>query len=81
MNEDEYLSYDALGLAELVYQNQVTPRELLECAEKRYQYHNPALNAVVTPMWDQANEAIEDGLPEGTFYGVPMPLKDLGQHY
>jgi amidase/6-aminohexanoate-cyclic-dimer hydrolase len=81
MNEDEYLSYDALGLAELISQKEITPRELLECAEKRYRSHNPVLNAVVTPMWDQANEAIEDGLPKGAFSGVPMPLKDLGQHY
>tara|TARA_B100000963_G_scaffold326780_1_gene314107 strand:+ start:1400 stop:2827 length:1428 start_codon:yes stop_codon:yes gene_type:complete len=81
MLENDYIKYDALGLAELVANGDVSAEELLSCAEQRCQNKNPALNAVVTPMWEQALTAIKNGLPAGPFRGVPMPLKDLGQHY
>ena len=77
----EYTEYDALGLAELVANGDISAEELVDCAEQQYHSKNPALNAVVTPMWDQAREVLRDGLPAGGFRGVPMPLKDLGQYY
>ena len=77
----EYTEYDALGLAELVANGDISAEELVDCAEQQYHSINPTLNAVVTPMWAQAREALRDGLPTGLFRGVPMPLKDLGQYY
>ena len=58
----EYTEYDALGLAELVANGDISAEELVDCAEQQYHNKNPALNAVVTPMWDQAREALRDEL-------------------
>src|SRR5215510_2078409 len=74
---DEYESYDALGLAELVRTGEATPTALLDAAIERLEKRNPALNAVVIPMLEHARQAIAAGLPDGPFRGVPFLLKDL----
>jgi len=73
----EYESYDALGLAELVRNGEVTPEALLEAALERTAARNPGINAVVIGMEDYAREAIAHGLPDGPFRGVPFLVKDL----
>lgn len=73
----EFDRYDAMGLAELVRQGQVTPTELCEEAIERIERVNPKLNAVVTRMYDQGHKAASEPLPEGPFTGVPLLLKDL----
>ena len=74
---EDYEQYDGLGLAALVRTGEVCPEELLEAAIARIETHNPLLNAVVTPMFDEARAAIRAGLPSGPFQGVPFLLKDL----
>lgn len=78
MNPGECLSYDALGLAELVKRQEVTPLELIETAIGQIEQLNPLLNAVITPMFEQAREWARRKLPAGPFSGVPYLLKDLG---
>jgi Asp-tRNA(Asn)/Glu-tRNA(Gln) amidotransferase A subunit family amidase len=78
---NEYEQYDAMGLAELVRQRQVTPQELLDAAMARVEARDGRVNAVVTKMYDQASAAIAAGLPVGLFTGVPFMLKDLGVLY
>ena len=73
----EYESYDALGLAALVKAGEVSATEVLEAAIERVEARNPAVNAVVTKLYDHAAQAIEAGLPEGPLTGVPYLLKDL----
>jgi amidase len=73
----EYERYDALGLAELVRRNEVTPQELLEAAIERVEARNPVVNAVVMKLYDYGEQAIAGGLPEGPFRGVPYLMKDL----
>jgi amidase len=73
----EYASHDALGLAQLVRERQVTPLELVDAAIERIEALNPSLNAVIHPMYDQARRAAEGVLPEGPFRGVPFLVKDL----
>ena len=68
---------DALAQAELVRSGAVQPIELLERAIARLERVNGALNAVVTPMYDQARERALGNLPAGPFRGVPFLLKDL----
>jgi amidase len=74
----EYGSYDAVGLAGLVRSGQVSAAELVEEAIARIERTNPALNAVVTPMFEQARQAAAGPVPAGPLQGVPFLLKDLG---
>ncbi|MBI4408668.1 MAG: amidase [Gemmatimonadetes bacterium] len=77
----DFERYDGLGLAELVRMGEVKPGELLDAAIARVEERNPAVNAVVTRLYDEARGAIAGGLPAGAFTGVPYLLKDLGALY
>jgi amidase len=77
----EYGEFDALGLAGLVRSGQVSAAELLDEALARTAAVNPQINAVVHLMEHRAREAIEAGLPEGPFRGVPFLIKDLMTAY
>src|SRR5213076_1331159 len=72
----EVASLDALGQAELVRRGKVSPAELVQWAIERIERLNPALNAVVTPMFDDAVSRVRQGV-RGPFAGVPYLLKDL----
>jgi amidase len=74
---DDYEEHDGLALAALVKRGEVTPGELLEAALQRVAHHDPALNAVVTPLHDAARRAVAAGLPAGPFEGVPFLVKEL----
>lgn len=78
MRFDEYLRHDALGLASLVRQGEVTALDLFETAAKAMAALNPTLNAVAHPTLELAERQIAAGLPEGPFTGVPFLLKDTG---
>jgi amidase len=72
---------DATAQAELVRNKQVKPIELVDAAIERIERLNPQINAVVTPMYDEARRVAEGKLPDGPFTGVPFLLKDLGAGY
>ncbi len=74
---NEYRNYDGVGLAELIRNKQVTPKELLEEAIARTAEVDPQINAVVVKHYGYAEQQIAKGLPEGPFTGVPFLLKDL----
>ena len=74
---DEYEQQDALGLAAWVGAGEVSPEELLAEAVARIEARNPAINAVVIRAFEEGRKAIEAGLPDGPFRGVPWLLKDL----
>jgi amidase len=67
---------DAVGQAELVRRGEVSAIEVVESAIERIERLNPTLNAVVTPMFDQAVEQVRDGVG-GPLGGVPYLVKDL----
>ena len=74
MDHEEYAAHDAVGLAELVADKQVTATELLDAARTRAALVNPRLNAIVVD--------VDPGDPEaatGPFAGVPFLIKDLHQ--
>ncbi|RFP89071.1 amidase [Rhodobacteraceae bacterium 63075] len=77
MNRDEYVAHDATALAGLVAKGEVSPAELLEAALSQTERLNPALNAVTMIAESAARNAIDGGLPDGPFEGVPFILKDL----
>ena len=74
----EYASYDGLGLAALIRSKEVSRDEVLEAAIAAIERRNPALNAVIHTMYDEARAA--PPVTEGAFAGVPFLLKDLGAH-
>ena len=73
----EVLKLDALGQAELVRRGEISALELTEAAIGRCEALNSGLNAVITPLYDQARERAADPLGDGPFAGVPFLLKDL----
>ena len=73
----EFDQYDALGLAELVKRGEVSATDLLDEAIRRRDIINPIINAIIYNMDELAYQAIEAGLPDGPFTGVPFLLKDL----
>lgn len=80
MNFEEYRRLDGLGLAELVGKGEVTASELLELAIARAEAVNPALNAIIIPMYELARERAQSTL-SGPFAGVPFLTKDLYQEF
>ncbi|MYE06256.1 MAG: amidase, partial [Chloroflexi bacterium] len=76
-----YSDLDAVELARMVADREVTASELLEEAIERADRVNPQINAVVYPWYDHARENALSGLPEGPLHGVPFLLKDLGTLY
>lgn len=72
-----YADYDALDLAELVKNNEITPHELLAEAQRRLKQLNPSLNAVVCPMDELAESLVESLDKQSVFCGVPFLVKDL----
>ena len=73
----DYVQHDATSLTTLVQTGQVSPAELLETAIARAEAVNPALNAIVTPLYDKGRDMAKQLPTTGPFRGVPFLLKDL----
>lgn len=80
MRLDEYMSFDATGLAGLVRKGEVTAVELLALAREREAQVNPRINAIIAHI-DEADARAADPLLAGPFAGVPFLVKDLAQEY
>ncbi|HEV8356534.1 MAG TPA: amidase family protein, partial [Gemmatimonadales bacterium] len=77
LSDDEYLRYDATGLAQLVRRGEVSALELVETAIGRIERLNPIVNAVIHRMDESARHAASETHPDAPFRGVPLLLKDL----
>jgi amidase len=76
---DEWAKHDAVALAELVRQGDVSPTELAQQVAAGIALVNPALSAVVEVFDDVVADPVLDGMnPDGVFAGVPYLMKDLG---
>jgi len=71
MELSEYADYDGLGLAQLIADKQVSAAELADCARRAVAQKNPALNAVLSTVENQAYAE------DGPFKGVPFLIKEL----
>ncbi len=80
MDNSEYFSYDALGLAELVRTKQISSSELLEVAIALTEKLDPKLNAVPIKHFELARESLKNQIDSGIFNGVPFLLKDLNNY-
>lgn len=76
----DYVSHDAMSLAQLVADRQVSPSELLEEAITRASEQDQRLNFIAQELYDYGRARIEEGLPDGPFRGVPFLEKDLHMH-
>ncbi len=74
----DYSSYDAIGLAQLVRSGDVSSPELVEAAIAQVERLDGAINAVVYRDFDQARALAAGPLPAGPFTGVPFLVKDFG---
>lgn len=76
MHLEEYVTYDAVGLGQLVKKGDITAQELTDLALSAAGKVNPAINAIVeifdAPVVDP--QAARDGI----FFGVPCFKKDIG---
>ncbi len=80
MKYSEYLQHDALGLADLVRRQEVTPLELLALAGQRADEIQPRLNAFTRRMDEQAHQrCLQPFDASAPFAGVPFVVKDLFQ--
>ncbi|GIP56230.1 amidase [Paenibacillus sp. FSL W8-0186] len=75
-----YTSYDAVGLAQLVRNKEISPIELVHAAMEQINQHNPELNAVVHTRYEATiHEAGQVSISDQPFAGVPILLKDISQ--
>lgn len=78
---EELSLLDATDLAKLIKKKDIQASELIEITIERIEKINPQLNAVVTPMYDEARKASREAIPDGPFAGVPFLIKDLLASY
>ena len=78
MLDEDLLTLDAAGQAELVHSGQASPVELVDSAIDRITRLNPAINAVVAERFEQARIEAGSVDRQSDFAGVPLLLKDLG---
>lgn len=77
MDLHTYSALDAVEMASLIKQMEVTPLELLECSFQQLDKVNPTLNAVTYDRREKAlHEASQNQFDQGLFAGVPFFLKD-----
>jgi amidase len=74
-NDDVMGDLDAVGLAELMRQGQVSSTELTEAAIERAERVNLYLNAIELSCFDEARQLARSPRP-GPFSGVPSFIKD-----
>lgn len=80
MKTEEYVHYDAVGLAELLERKEVSPKELTEIALNRLEEVQPDLNLATSIRKDKAlTEAEEIEVGKAPFAGVPTMLKNVSQ--
>ena len=73
---DDFSGMDATAQATLVRRRKVSATELVQAAIRRIERIDPAINAVVTPMYEAALERARTGSHPGPFSGVPFLVKD-----
>ena len=74
--DDSLIDLDATAQAELVRNDLVHPRELVEHAIERIERIDPQLNVMVHRQYERARLDAERVLPDGPFRGVPFLFKD-----
>tara|TARA_Y100000590_G_scaffold425866_2_gene534286 strand:+ start:2996 stop:4405 length:1410 start_codon:yes stop_codon:yes gene_type:complete len=77
MKAEEYKTYDATGLAQLIKDKKISEKELLDISISVIENKDKHISAIVTKAYEHGERQIQEGLPNGYFKGVPFLLKDL----
>lgn len=77
MIAQDYQRLDAVGLAELIRNREISAAEAVEAAIGRIEQVNPHINAVIYKDYAYARRRAAEALPAGPLSGVPFLLKDL----
>jgi len=72
-----YREYDALGIAKLIRDREVTAGEVLEAAIGAAEALNPHVNALSQKLYDLRFASASQVSPSAPFAGVPFLLKDV----
>ena len=76
---EEWGELDALGLAELIREKHITPKEAAQQAQLGIDALNPHINGIIEVFDDVVNDPFLDGMnAQGVFEGFPYLVKDLG---
>jgi Asp-tRNA(Asn)/Glu-tRNA(Gln) amidotransferase A subunit family amidase len=76
ISQADYLTRDAMALAELIESGGASAVEVVEAAIARAEAVNPKINAIVTPTYPLARETARSSI-RGHLAGVPFLIKDL----
>ncbi len=76
----EYVTWDAIKIAQLIKNKEISPEEILEEAISRAEKINPNINAIICPLYDHAKKDIKNLDITFPLAGVPFLLKDLLSH-
>ncbi len=74
---DEFVGYDALGMADLIKAGDISAREAVEVTIRRIEALEPIVNAITTRTYDRAFEKAKTIPKESTFAGMPILIKDM----
>ena len=80
MKLSEYAAHDAMGIAALIRNGEVSAPEIRECALRAIAAVNGEINAVIE-TYDDPVPAPPDTAPHAPFAGVPYLIKDVGLHF
>ncbi|MDZ5711840.1 amidase [Jeotgalibacillus haloalkalitolerans] len=80
MKKEEYMRYDATGLAGLIKSKNISVREAVETAVNVINDENPRVNAVTHLRLEKAMTEAEKANMNTPFGGVPILLKDMSQN-
>lgn len=78
MELHDYVSYDAVGLADLIAKGEVTADEVVNAGHRAVERVNSSINAVVETWPDEAPSSLKGQKSGERFAGVPFLVKDLG---
>lgn len=81
MIKSEYRKRDALDFARMLYNKELTPLELMECAISRAEEVNPKINALCNLNFEHGRELARSATLKGRFGALPFLLKDSGLAY
>ena len=77
----ELMRKSVVEQARLIRSGEVSATAMVEAAIAAIERYNPAINAVVLPMFDEARRAVRALRGDEPFGGVPMLLKDMCAEY